>query len=62
MNPNPDFTKWLGMIWEALPEEDLTKREGMLQDANVVLEQLRPQATSASEHPLESLTTDFPSS
>jgi hypothetical protein len=48
---SPDLTKWLGMVWEALPEEDLTKRKGMLQDANAVLEQLRPQVTPASEHP-----------
>jgi hypothetical protein len=48
---NPDFTKWLGMVWEALPEEDLAKRKDMLQDANAVLEQLRPQATPASEDP-----------
>jgi hypothetical protein len=46
----PDLTKWLGMVWEALPEEDLAKRKGMLQDANAVLEQLRPEATHASEH------------
>jgi hypothetical protein len=50
-NPNPDFTKWLGMVWEALPEEDQAKRKEMLQDANAVLEQLRPEATPESEHP-----------
>ena len=49
---NPDFTKWLDMVWEALAEEDLTKRKGMLQDANRVLEQLRPQ-DPAYEHPLD---------
>ena len=47
----PDLIKWLGMVWEALPEEDLAKRKEMLQDANSVLEQLRPQVLSASEHP-----------
>jgi hypothetical protein len=53
---NPDFTKWLGMVWEALAEEDLPKRQGMLQDANTALEQLHqkfplpPQADPASEH------------
>jgi hypothetical protein len=39
---NPDFTIWLDMVWEAL-EEDLTKRERMLQDAHRALDQLRPQ-------------------
>jgi hypothetical protein len=53
MNPNPDFTIWLDMVWQALSEEDLINRERMLQDANVLLEQLRPQAQPASEHPLE---------
>ena len=48
---NPDFTEWLGMVWEALPEEDLAKRKEMLQDANSVLEQLHPQVTPASEDP-----------
>jgi hypothetical protein len=40
---NPDFTIWLDMVWEALAEEDLTKRERMLQDAHRALDQLRPQ-------------------
>ena len=59
MNPNPDLTKWLGMVWEALPEEDLAKRKGMLRDANAVLEQLRPEATLHLNTPTKSLTTDF---
>lgn len=50
---NPDFTIWLDMVWEALAEEDMPKRQGMLQDANTVLEQLRPQTQPASEHSLE---------
>jgi hypothetical protein len=49
---NPDFTKWLDMVWEALAEEDLTKRERMLQDAHRVLDKLRqqhsPQANPAA--------------
>ena len=49
---NPDFTKWLDMVWEALAEEDLTKREGMLQDAHRVLDRLRPQ-DPAPEHPVD---------
>jgi len=34
-------------------EEDMPKRQGMLQDANTVLEQLRPQTQPAPEHSLE---------
>jgi len=43
------------MVWEALAQGDLTKRNGTLQDANTVFEQLRqkfiPQANPATEHP-----------
>jgi hypothetical protein len=50
---NPDFTIWLDMVWTALAEEDLTKRERMLQEAHRALDQLRPQ-DPASENPLDS--------
>jgi hypothetical protein len=51
MNPNPDFANWLEILWHALSEEDLTKRNEMLQDANTFLERIHPQTQSASEQP-----------
>jgi hypothetical protein len=47
---NPDFTKWLDILWRALSEEDLRKRNEMLNDANIFLEQIHPQ-TGISEDP-----------
>jgi hypothetical protein len=51
MNSNRDFAKWLDILWQALSEEDLTKRNEMLQDANTFLEQIHPQTQSVSEQP-----------
>ena len=51
MNSNRDFAKWLDILWQALSEEDLTKRNEMLQDANTFLERIHPQTQSVSEQP-----------
>jgi hypothetical protein len=35
---------WLEKVWDALSEEDQAKRDGLLQEANSLLEQHREQA------------------
>jgi hypothetical protein len=48
-------TQMAGTVREALAQEDRTKRNGTLQDANTVLERLYqkfpPRSNSATEHP-----------
>ena len=35
--PNPNLTRWLEMVWDALNEEDEGKRECLLQAADTFL-------------------------
>ena len=35
---NPDLTRWLEMVWDALQEEDERKRTGLLHAADAFLQ------------------------
>jgi hypothetical protein len=36
--PNPDLTRWLEMVWDALNEENERKRDALLQAADSFLQ------------------------
>lgn len=36
--PNPDLTRWLEMVWDALNEEDDRKRDSLLHAADSFLQ------------------------
>lgn len=36
--PNPDLTRWLEMVWDALNEEDERKRDSLLHAADSFLQ------------------------
>jgi hypothetical protein len=38
-----ELATWLEKVWDALSEEDQAKRDGLLKEANSVLEQQREQ-------------------
>ena len=38
-----ELATWLEKVWDALSEEDQTKRDGLLKEANFLLEQQREQ-------------------
>jgi hypothetical protein len=38
-----ELATWLEKVWDALSEEDQAKRDGLLKEANFVLEQHREQ-------------------
>ena len=39
-----ELATWLEKVWDALSEEDQAKRDGLLKEANSVLEQHRERA------------------
>lgn len=44
---NPDLTKWLEMVWNALDEQDALKREHLLNAADAFLQNDPPEPDSA---------------
>jgi hypothetical protein len=41
-----ELATWLEKVWDALSEEDQAKRDGLLKEANSILEQQREQTAA----------------